>query len=100
MSNLPSKEDPRHPVNYIYQASASSQDLCDANPALDDWIFGDSMSGNIPIYNFNEAEYESGRVSVVFHLTETKQSGVDINDLASRLEVGRDTALKNLEATT
>ena len=58
------------------------------------------MSGNIPIYNFNEAEYESGRVAVVFHLTETKQSGVDINDLASRLGLGRATYLRTLEDAT
>ena len=58
------------------------------------------MSGNIPIYNFNEAEYESGRVAVFFHLTETKHSGVGINDLVIRLGVGRDTDLRTLESTT
>ena len=44
--HLPSREDPWHPVHYIYQASASSQALCNMNPALNDFIFRELISNN------------------------------------------------------
>ena len=68
LKHLTSKEYPRHPVHYIHQASALSQDLCNVNTDLDYRISRDLFSDNTPTYTFNEAEFESGRVSVVFHL--------------------------------
>ena len=58
------------------------------------------MSDNASTYTFNEAEFESGRVVAVSHLTSNKYSGVDIDDLASRLGVGRANDLITLEDTT
>ena len=66
--HLPSKEDPRHPVHYIHKASAPSQDICDMNTALGDCIFRDLLFNNTSTYNFNEAEFELGRVAVFSHL--------------------------------
>ena len=97
--NLPSREDPRHPVHYIHNALASSQALFDVNHALNNHIFRDLMSDNTFTYTLNEADFESGRVAVTSHLTSNNHSGVDIDNLASRLRVGRDTALITLEST-
>ena len=58
------------------------------------------MSDNISTYNFNEADFHLGRVEVVYNLTSNKHGGIDINNLASRLGVGRATALRTLECTT
>ena len=100
LKHFPYKEDPRHPVHYIHQASYSYQDLCYLNPAIGDRIFGDLISDNKSTYTFNEAEFDSWRVAVVSNLTSNKNSGVDINDLTSRLGVFRATSLRTLEATT
>ena len=43
---LPSREDPRNPVHYIYKASASYQALCNVNPDLSDFILGELISNN------------------------------------------------------
>ena len=58
------------------------------------------MSDNASTYTFNEAEFESGRVVAVSHLTSNKYSGVDIDDLASRLGVSRANDLRTLEDNT
>ena len=94
--NIPSKEYLRHPLHCIHQESASSQALCDLNPSLENRIFGDLISNNTSTYNLNEVEFYSGRVAVVFHLNSNNHSGVNINDLTSRLGVGRDTAIRTL----
>ena len=99
LKHLPSTENPRQPAHYIHQASASSQAICDLNPDLNDRIFGDLMSDNISTYNFNEADFHLGRVEVVYNLTSNKHGGIDINNLASRLGVGKATALRTLEYT-
>ena len=96
---LPYREDQRNLVHYIHQDSASSQDLCDMNLDLCDRIFGNLMSNNTSIYTFNESSFESGIVAVVSHFTSIKYSGVDIDDLASRLVIGRATDLIILEST-
>ena len=87
LKHLPSMENPRQPVHYIHQASASSQALCDLNSALNDHIFGDLMSDKTSTYTFNEADFESVRVVLVYHLTSNKHSGADIDDLDSKLVV-------------
>ena len=69
------------------------------DPALEDHIFGDLMSDNTSVYTFNKKEFESGRVAVLSHLTPYKHSGINIDKIASRLGVGRATALRTLEAT-
>ena len=53
--HLPSKEDPRHLVHYINQASASSQDFFNMNPTLGDCTSVEVIYDNIPTYIFNEA---------------------------------------------
>ena len=97
--HLPSKEGPWHPV-HIHQASASSQGICNVNPAINDSIFGDLISDNTPTYTFNEAGFESRIVAVVSRLTSNKHSGVNIDNLTSRLGVGRATDIRTLEVTT
>ena len=43
LKHLPSREYLQNPVQYIHQASYSSQALCNVNPALYDCIFRDLM---------------------------------------------------------
>ena len=87
-------------MHCIHQASASSQGICNVNPAINDSIFGDLMSDNTSTYTFNEAEFESRIVAVVSHLTSNKHSGINIDNLTIRLGVGRATGIRTLEATT
>ena len=86
-NNLTSREDPRHPIHYIHQTSASYHALCDVNPTLGNRIFRELMSNNTSTYTFNEADFESVRVVLVYHLTSNKHSGADIDDLDSKLVV-------------
>ena len=58
------------------------------------------MSDNTSNHTFNEVDFESGRVAVFSHLKSKNHSGVDIDNLASRLGVCISTAIKTLEATT
>ena len=58
------------------------------------------MSDNTSNHPFNEVDFESGRVAVFSHLKSNNHSGVDIDNLASRLGVCIFTAIKTLEATT
>ena len=70
------------------------------NPALNNSIFGDLIYDNKSTYTFNEVEFESGRLSVVSHLTSNTHSSVGIDNLASRLGLGISTALRTSEANT
>ena len=70
-NNLTSREDPRHPIHYIHQTSASYHALCDVNPTLDNCIFRELMSNNKSTYTFNESDFESGRVEVFLTLHQT-----------------------------